>query len=153
LQGYEPQALAWLLENKQLKLSDIQLETSGCVPVIPYKTGRRKRNYYPDMFIKRLNTIVEVKSSYTLGLLSGKHWRRNQLKAKACLALNYKFLLLLMDRNGKRWWLPENWYNLSRKKVATLMAFNNADEKPETFTAVVHPKVKGEPFPDIWHLV
>ncbi len=129
-QGYEPQALAWLLEHKKLTLKDLVLDSSGKVPVIPYKSRKRNRRYYPDIFIPRQNRIIEVKSTYTLGLLTGKDWKRNQDKAKACLGLGYRFTLMLMDANGTRHWLPKNWHSMTRKDVLIACAFNSADVSP-----------------------
>lgn len=130
VQGYEPQAIAWLLEYRKVQVSDIKVDSSGEVPVIPYKMGRRKRNFYPDIFIKKLNRIVEVKSPYTLGLLTGKQWRQNQEKAKAVLAAGYKFSLFLLSDKGTRYWLPPDWYSKSRKQVLIECVFNQADISP-----------------------
>lgn len=129
-QGYEPQALAWLLEHKNLAMRDLVLDSSGKVPVIPYKSRKRNRRYYPDIFIPQQNRIIEVKSTYTLGLLNGIGWKRNQDKAKACIDLGYQFTLMLMSANGTRYWLPKNWYEMTRKDVLIACAFNSADVSP-----------------------
>ena len=135
VQGWEFQAFVWLVENKGLRAEDILTESTSKVPVFKYKFGRRNRNYYPDMFIPKLNRIVEVKSNYTLGLNGGRrearNWKQNQAKAKAVLAEGYKFTLLLMDAKGTRYRLPANWYDLSAKEVLTWIAFHNGEARPK----------------------
>jgi hypothetical protein len=126
VQGYEPLALDWIFKkHKGLKVKDIEVESSGKVPVIDYKVGRRNHRYFPDMFIPSQNLIVEVKSTHTLGVINGRHWKRNQEKAKACISQGYKFNLLLMGPKGKRLWLPKDWYSLSRKDVLAQVAYRS----------------------------
>lgn len=117
LQGYEEQAIKWLMRNKNLKVDSIVTESTGSVPRVAYKVGSRTRYYYPDMHLPKSNRIIEVKSLHTLGILTGKKWYSNQMKAKACLAEGYKFTLLLMTAKGQRIWLPPDWYKRSRASV------------------------------------
>ena len=131
VQGYEPQAIEWLLANRKVKMKDLILDTSGDVPTISYKIGRRNHNYYPDIFIPKFNRIVEVKSTFTIGLLNGKNWRKNQQKAKACIAAGYKFTMMIMGPKGGRFWLPPDWYELTRKQVLIQCAFAHADHQFE----------------------
>lgn len=130
VQGYEPQALQWLLEYRNVKMKDVAVDSSGNVPVIPYRIGRRNHHYYPDIYIPKFKRIVEVKSSYTLGMLTGRQWKKNQAKAKACIESGYKFTLMVMGGDGQRWWIPHNWYDLDRKQVVMHCLFNNADHTP-----------------------
>jgi len=140
VQGYEYQAICWILDNKpRVKAGDILTESSSRIPVIRYKFGRRYRNYYPDLFIPKYNRIVEVKSNYTLGLStfsrrSQKMWRQNQAKAKSALASGYRFTLLLMTESGSRFVLPKNWHNMKKEDVMTLMAVRNGDFVPSGTT-------------------
>ncbi len=127
VQGYEPQAIEWLLRNyPKIKAKDIKVDTSGEVPTIRYKIGRRNRTYFPDMYLPKLNHIVEIKSTYTSGLLTGKGWKKNQQKAKAVLAAGYKFSFLIFDKYGfKLSKLPKEWYKMTRLQVLTYLAHHN----------------------------
>lgn len=123
LQGYEPLALDWIFQRfPKLRMKDLVVDTSGDVPVVRYATGRRHRNYYPDIFIPSQNRIVEVKSTYTLGLLTGRAWKRNQSKAKACLDAGYKFTMLVMQPDGSRLLLPKEWHCMTRARVQELLS-------------------------------
>ena len=135
VEGWEYQAIVWMLETKNLIASDIFTESTSKVPVIPYTLGKRNRHYYPDIFIPKWNRIIEVKSSYTLGLGRGKRcaktWRTNQAKAKSVIAHGYKFTLLVMGQSGTRYKLPKNWYEMSRKEALVWLAFRNGNYIPE----------------------
>lgn len=124
VQGYEPQALNWIFNKyPHFTLKTVLVESTGKVPVIDYKVGRRNHRYFPDIFIPSQNRIVEVKSIHTLGAKTGKHWKKNQEKAKACLEKGYKFSMLLMGQKGDRLWLPKEWYLMSRKEVLARVAY------------------------------
>lgn len=140
VQGYEPQAIEWLLwREPRLRADDIATDHEGTVPTFRYRIGRRTRTYFPDIYIKRCNLIVEVKSRYTLGLETGREWRKNQAKAKAVIEAGYSFLLLQMGPDGKRLVkMPEDWYKKSREKVLLEIACANAD--------IVSPKTKIKSF-------
>ena len=130
-QGYEGHALKWLLNHRKIKsIRDIELEMGGNVPVIKYKLGRRTHNYYPDFYVPMMNRLVEVKSTYTWGALTGKHWRKNQAKARECIDQGYQYTLMLMRQDGSRIWLPKDWYLKSRDQVLRECAFRNADLQP-----------------------
>lgn len=118
--GYEHQAIRWLVGNTALRMKDLRTETSGEIPVIAFTVGKRHRYYYPDIFIPKLNRIVEVKGLHTLGLTTGRDWRKNQLKAQAVVAAGYEFTLLLIDK-GKRVWVPKQWFRMSRTDVLQAM--------------------------------
>ena len=64
VQGYEPYALDWLLNNHHL---EEDIKTGIEVPRIRYHDANKKVHiYYPDIYIVSKNLIVEVKSIYTL---------------------------------------------------------------------------------------
>lgn len=132
-QGYEPQAIRWLLANvKDLKVNDLRVDHEDTVPTFKYKLGRRTRTYFPDLYVEKKNLIVEVKSNYTLGLLNGKGWYKNQLKAQAVKRDGYKFFVLLMDHKGKCiGQLPTGWEKMSRKEVLIRLAWARADVLPD----------------------
>lgn len=121
-QGYEEQAIRWLLANvKGLKVGDISVDREGGVPRFRYAMGRgRSRNYFPDLFVAKLNTVYEVKSMYTLGLMSNRKrwWPMNQAKARSVVEAGYKFEMLLMQQDGSRIdSLPAAWATMDKKDV------------------------------------
>lgn len=64
VQGYEPLCIDILLGD--YNESDISVGSSGDVPIIEYiDTSGSKRKHYPDIYIKRENRIIEVKSIWT----------------------------------------------------------------------------------------
>jgi len=94
LQGYEPQALDILLETH--KESDIQHESLA----IKYTYKNKGHRYYPDFFIPNINTIIEVKSPYTLEL----ELSINMLKREACICQGYEYKFMIIDNNGELEW-------------------------------------------------
>lgn len=143
LQGFEPQALNWILNKfPKLKASDIVFDSSGNVPSVRYFVGKRSHWYYPDMYIPKQNRIIEVKSIYTIGLDSGRNWGKTQAKAKACKEAGYKFVLLLMTKQGERLWLPKQWYLKTRKQVTIEMAFHNGVSTEEQYNDFRQQKEK-----------
>lgn len=118
--GYEHHALRWLVAHTSLSMQDIRTETSGEIPVVAFTLGRRKKFYYPDLWVPKHNRIIEVKGLHTLGLKTGRDWRKNQLKARAVKDAGYEFTLLLIDK-GQRVWLPKEWFTMSRQAVLQAM--------------------------------
>lgn len=135
VQGWEFQAISWILDKTNVRAHEILTEASSKVPVIRYKFGRKSRNYYPDIYIPKLQRIVEVKSNYTLGLSGGRRskieWKKNQAKAKAVLAAGFSYSMFLMDLHGTRYRLPKNWYEMDNTEVLTWMAYHNANYTPK----------------------
>lgn len=91
LAGYEAQVLDELLQNG-FRESDFDFGLSK-LPAIFYHdpTSGKRRRYFPDFYVPRLNWIIEVKSPYT--------YRRerctNLTKIKACRTLGYTANLLI----------------------------------------------------------
>jgi hypothetical protein len=99
VQGYEPQALDYMLQHHNVVPSDIVCGVGSDVPSIKYVGSDNKTHVYiPDIFIPKFNRIIEVKSKYT-AKISKQSIRR---KAKACVDSGYKFTLLIMDGKGNR---------------------------------------------------
>jgi hypothetical protein len=99
VQGYEPQALDYILAEHNVKPEDIVCGVGSDVPTVKwYDIKGMLHVYRPDIFIPKFNRLIEVKSVYTLKLSrsSLKH------KAAACNDLGYKFTLLVMDGSGNR---------------------------------------------------
>lgn len=112
VQGYEPQALDWLLTK--LKPHQIVCGRGSRVPTVPFRYRGREHIYYPDIWVPHLNRIVEVKSEYTLRSSLALNLR----KQKAVLEAGFDFLFIVMDKNGNR---------ISRKRVAEICG--EADDK------------------------
>lgn len=94
VQGYEPYALDMLVAM-DYTFDDITI-AKHAVPNIWYDAldGKKKR-YYPDIYIERENTIIEVKSDYT--------WRVDKLKCdlirKECDKRGIKFYVWVFNKN------------------------------------------------------
>jgi hypothetical protein len=94
LQGYEPYALDDLLQKYE---EDDIIIGRGNVPRINYEADGIKRIYFPDFYIKSINTIIEVKSEWTLQLMTC----RLSSKAEAVIKEGYKYEVLVYSSNKK----------------------------------------------------
>ena len=65
------------------------------MPEIKYFLNGKQKRYYPDIWIKSENIIIEVKSDYTYK----KDLIKNILKALATRKLNYNFEFWVYDKN------------------------------------------------------
>jgi hypothetical protein len=91
VQGYEPLALS-LLENKyKINSDDIITQFDN---EIYYTFIKKYHKYFPDIYIKSLNKIIEVKSDY----MYVRELQKNLMKKKACLYLGYTFEFWIFDR-------------------------------------------------------
>lgn len=109
VQGYEPFAIDWLLETQGLRPSDILCGDK--VPVIQYNWNGRNRRHYPDLYVPKLNRLLEVKSLWTLGLTNHAKGKkvRSQMRAKRLAAKSAGFIysVLLFDNVGTKLCLRE----------------------------------------------
>lgn len=99
LQGYEPLVLNKLLE-KYME-SDIVIGVTNIhsqIGRIYYNFENVERTYYPDFYIKSINTIIEVKSEYTFNIKK----EENMAKYNACISSGFLFEFNIVDRNGIR---------------------------------------------------
>ena len=94
IQGYEDKALDELFQHfveEELSIG------RGNIPHIKYICNEGKqRIYYPDFYIESLNTILEIKSDWTLQL----HTCRLEEKKKAVLEAGYKYEVWVYDQKG-----------------------------------------------------
>ena len=97
VQGYEPQALKILV--KQYNTNDIIVDMKQINKIFYYTKDNKKHRYFPDIYIKSINTIIEVKSTWTYNGTKDK-LTINQLKAKASINSGYLFEFWIMDRDG-----------------------------------------------------
>lgn len=95
-QGFEDVALRSLLSNEQIKPSDIATG-KGAVPAIYYYNNekQRKSKYYPDIYVKSANTLIEVKSVYTFTL----NMQETLDKQAACKLLGYEHIILICSKS------------------------------------------------------
>lgn len=123
LQGFEPQALDYMLRSGA-KPENIVTTVQAGKPTFEYKFKGKTYTYIPDFYHKSKERVVEVKSTWTLGVATRSEetpFKKNAAKAKAAIAAGYKFTLLLMNRAGERIRLPEDWYNLTQDEVRALV--------------------------------
>jgi hypothetical protein len=83
VQGYEPQILTELVNH----FDEDDIVCGSGLPVIWYEFEGKKHRYYPDIYIKSRNMIIEVKSTYTLSVELNK----NLAKRQASLAGGFNF--------------------------------------------------------------
>lgn len=121
VQGYEPLALDYIL-SLGYSASDIAVSSEKEVPVILWGSNRKTRRHYPDIFIKSRMLIVEVKSTYTFGMLGCENfYRTNRAKTIAAKAQGYRYMMLVLDDEGRRIQLPKRWWRLSHKQFMKLV--------------------------------
>lgn len=117
VRGFEPQAISWILNSTGVKPSDIITERHE-IPVIQYEY-KGSHLHYPDIYIPKLNRLVEVKSSTTFGLTKSQIRKsRSEIfyslceKVRSAKRQGFSYLVLLMDQNGDRISLPKNWFDM-----------------------------------------
>lgn len=93
VQGYEPKVLAKLLIEYDEK--DIIVGVQNIIDTIGffhYFYENETHRYYPDIYIKSENQVVEVKSTYTFN----KEKEKNLLKRQSVLdkGINFKFVII-----------------------------------------------------------
>lgn len=125
LEGFEEAALKYMLESTNLRARDIAGASSGKVPSVSYTfkdDGKRKYSHYyhPDFFVRKTNTLIEVKSTVTLGIHTPYLYRKNRAKAKACVRLGYKHTLVLV-LPGQGSIAVDKWYLKSRKSFLAML--------------------------------
>lgn len=96
VQGYEDYVIDQLLEIYDE--SDIIIsnkEITEYIGIIYYENNDSKHKYYPDIYIKSTNTIIEVKSEYTYK----KDLEINEMKKDACLNMHLNFEFIIVNKN------------------------------------------------------
>jgi len=95
VQGYEPFALDELLKIYQ---EDDIITDRKNIPRITYIINDKKKYYFPDIFIKSINTIIEVKSTWTYqSKIDNIHEKENATKMAG-----YNYEIRIFDRKGNR---------------------------------------------------
>lgn len=72
---------------------DKNVEINNGRPV-KYNLNGEIKTYYPDFYIKELNLIIEIKSTYTLNV----EYDKNMAKQTACIEQGYNFIFIV-DKN------------------------------------------------------
>jgi hypothetical protein len=102
IQGYEGFGLNEILDTGYpedvIVVSNKEIESYTGTIWYYDKYEDKKKKYYPDIYLKSENKIIEVKCDYTYN--SG--YSRNILKKQACLDLGLSFGFWIYDKNGKR---------------------------------------------------
>jgi hypothetical protein len=94
VQGYEPFLLKNLVEEGYIYEDIITKRTD--VPEIWYEQNNKQHRYYCDIYIPKINTIYEVKSTWTYE----KDIEDIPLKKQACIDAGYLFEILVYDSKG-----------------------------------------------------
>lgn len=94
-QGYEDVAIKFLLEDYGLDEKEI-LTSRSLIPKIFYDHPITKKNarYYPDIWVKSLNLLIEVKSKYTYAFQTDVTME----KQAACKAQGYHHIILICSK-------------------------------------------------------
>jgi hypothetical protein len=93
------------------------------VPTISY-LWHGDRKYYADFFVKSRQLLVEVKSSYTLGVKNLLLFNRNKKKALACSNSGFDILFLVAKANGSVVELPGDWIHKGVNYTRNYLKFN-----------------------------
>lgn len=91
VQGYEPYFIDELL--KRYDETDIVIGGSE-MPIIWYMFEGKKRRYFPDVYVKSINTLFEVKSDYTYKA----NLYMNIAKQQGSIEAGYNFEFIVYDR-------------------------------------------------------
>lgn len=101
IQGYEGFALTELLDKgcgeENIVVSNKEIEKyTGAIWYLD--SGKKRRKYYPDIYLKCENKIIEVKSDYTYKAAYSINIRKKQ----ACLDLGISFQFWIYNNKGER---------------------------------------------------
>jgi len=97
IQGYENKALDKLLkiyDEEDLYISNFEIRNE--IGIINYFFNDDDKIYIPDIYIKSLNKIIEVKSKWTYDLEKDK----NKLKKEACEQIGLNFEFWIINKKG-----------------------------------------------------
>lgn len=113
LQGYEDLGIKYCLKHG----ANIEtIEAGSRIGFFKYKHGGDNHIYFPDIYVPEIRTYFEVKSSYTF--LGAEAWfLRTITKRKSVVKANYKFKLLVFDKQHKLLKLPKIWWKLSFRQL------------------------------------
>jgi hypothetical protein len=96
IQGYEDKALNKLLETKQENEIFTGKNITKYTGKIIYVLDGMNKLYMPDIYLKKENKIIEVKSTWTYKIQIDK----NNAKAETCRSLGFNFEFWIFDKSG-----------------------------------------------------
>ena len=97
LQGYEEEGIRYLLNKyPNITIHDINAGKSQDIPIINYVYDI-ERIYFPDIYIPKINLLVEVKCDYTFK----DTIEMNLAKQKASFDAGYNHLIIVFSDDGK----------------------------------------------------
>lgn len=98
LQGYEEFGIKYIINTFfGVTVNDIEAGERKNIPSIWYADiNNIKRIHHPDMFIPKLNTLIEIKSKYTFEA----NKKQNLLKRQSAISQGYNYIILIFDDIG-----------------------------------------------------
>jgi len=97
LQGFEEQGIRYLLEKyTNITIHDIKAGRCQDLPRIKYHYDV-DRIYFPDIYIPKINLLVEIKCEYTFK----DNIKMNLAKQKSSLESGYNHLIIIFSNDGK----------------------------------------------------
>lgn len=101
VQGYEDFVIYQLLKTyKEEDLITSNKEINNIIGQIFYYNNNNKHMYYPDIYIKSENKIIEVKSHYTYK----KDLKLNLLKKRQCIKNGFEFEFVIVNKKEYKLW-------------------------------------------------
>jgi len=102
--GYEGHVIKYLIEQGHPPKSIATRNKQG-LPSVPYMVKGKEHFYFPDIWLKEAEELIEVKSIRTLGLDRPEVIQKTLLKCKATLELGYVLRLAVTNRKGEIAWI------------------------------------------------
>jgi hypothetical protein len=96
IQGYENLALDVLLKTYREEDIFAGNEVFPEIGAIEYVYKGKKKRYFPDIYVKSKNLLIDVKSDWTLRL----HYDLNIAKREACKASRFEFQFWVFGKTG-----------------------------------------------------
>lgn len=139
VQGHEGAAVSILL-GEGVRAGDLAFTLSEGRPTFRYKLNRRQHTYVPDVFVRSVNMVIEVKSHITLGLYDDAIFKRVCAKARSVVKAGYAFRLMLVHRK-RDIKLDRDWF--LKPQSAALRAFK--EKTKEIHQTYLHSQREHDP--------
>ncbi|MEM4260988.1 MAG: hypothetical protein QXG00_07140 [Candidatus Woesearchaeota archaeon] len=94
VKGYEGNVIDYLIQAgiNENDFTNLRIE----IPTIEYYFDGKKRIYYPDIFIRSKNMLIEVKSTYSYM----KEMDKNLAKQNSCKRAGYNHIIIIWDKKN-----------------------------------------------------
>jgi hypothetical protein len=96
VQGYEPYALDTLF-NEYVFFEEDVITNRTDIPTITYTFNGETKYHFPDIYVKSLNKLIEVKSTWTYE----KHKEQNIAKSKVSRDAGYQYEFWVFSSKGR----------------------------------------------------